>query len=235
MIHGFHYQALAIHVPKAELRPWQGADAVLVKELAKNADVYSFGYGQNVPLDAIVRDSKLPPSIAYLRKLGYDDIALVGHSAGGLIARHFVEDFPDAGVTRVAQICAPNGGSPLAKMIVHKNQKPFLECLTEKHRRQCLKERADKTIPESVQFLCVVGKGDGGVKVTDGVVPCACQWTADLQTQGVPAFAVPGGHREIVRDPKFVETITRLLREPQPRWPPDRVDRAKAEIFGPRK
>ena len=230
LVHGFHYHALSVNVPKAEFRSWQKRDAVLVKELAPTADVYAFAYGQNVPLDTIVKESKLGESIVRLRKMGYADITLVGHSAGGLIARHFVEDYPDAGVTKVVQICAPNGGSPLATLVVHRNQKPFVECLTEKHRENCQKERSAKVIPATVQFVCVIAKGDG-VKGTDGVVPCRCQWTDDLQKQGIPAFALPGGHREIVRDAKSAEALARLLREPFPRWPAQRIDQAKAELF----
>lgn len=231
LIHGFHYHLTNKNVPKAEFRPWQRADAHLVKELAKHADVFVFAYGQNVPLDTIVKESKLAGSVARLRKLGYTEIVLVGHSAGGLIARHFVEDHPDAGVTKVVQVCAPNGGSPLATVAAPKSQKAFLECLTEKSRQQCLKERAGKLIPEKVQFVCVVAKGDG-TKGTDGVVPCVCQWTADLQKQRIPVVSVLGSHREVVRDAQTAVTLGQLIRDNQPRWPAERIERAKREIFG---
>ena len=106
LIHGFHYHLFDKDVPKAGLRPWQKADSPLVKELGKSADVFAFAYGQNVSLETVIKESKLAASIAELRKLGYKEIVLVGHSAGGLIARQFVEDNPDAGVTKVIQVCA---------------------------------------------------------------------------------------------------------------------------------
>ncbi len=231
LIHGFHYHVLSKNVPKAEFRPWQKVDAALVKEVAKHADVYVFAYGQNVPLDTIVSQSKLGASVAQLRNLGYGEVVLVGHSAGGLIARHFVEDFPNAGVTKVIQVCAPNGGSPLATVTAPKAQKVFLECLTEKCRQQCMKDRAAKLIPDKVQFLCVVARGDG-TKGTDGVVPCVCQWTADLQKQGIPVVGIMGSHREAVRDAKTAETLAELIRANQPRWPPERIEKAKRELLG---
>lgn len=231
LIHGFHWHVLNASVPKAELRPWQKPDSTIVRELSKNADVFVFAYGQNVPLDVVVKDSKLGISVAQLRKLGYSDIALVGHSAGGLIARHFVEDHPDAGVTKVIQVCAPNGGSALAKLTAPKSQKQFMECLTIASRQKCLEERADKFIPEQVQFVCVVARMDPKSK-TDGVVQCAAQWTADLQRQGVPAICVTGSHREVVRESKLVETLATLIREKQERWPPQRIIEAKREILG---
>lgn len=231
LIHGFHHHLTNKSVPKAEFRPWQKADSVLVKELGKNADVFPFAYGQNVALDTIVKDSKLPGSVAELRKLGYTDIVLVGHSAGGVIARHFVEDNPDAGVTKVIQICAPNGGSPLASLTGPKTQKVFLECLTTENRKKCLEQRANKAIPEKVQFICVIAKS-GATAKSDGVVPCLAQWTADLQKQGIPAVCVVGGHRDVVRDAKLVETLGSLIRDRQGRWSAEQVEKTKTEIFG---
>src|SRR5262249_21358172 len=80
LLHGFHYHVIDKNVPKAELRPWQKANSPIIKELSKNADVYVFAYGQNAPIDTIVKDSKLSPSVAELRKMGYKDVVLMGHS-----------------------------------------------------------------------------------------------------------------------------------------------------------
>jgi hypothetical protein len=231
LIHGYYIHLQDKNVGKAELRPWQQGDSTLVKELAKNADVFALAYGQDVALETIVAESKLKSGVAQLRKLGYRDIVLVGHSAGGLIARHFVEDHPDAGVTGVIQVCAPNGGSPLANLFAPKSQKAFMQCLTEQGRLECLKMRSDKRIPEKVQFVCVVGCADGA-KGTDGVVSCACQWTEDLRKQGIPAVKVSGNHRAVVRDAKIAEILAGLARENQPRWNDAQIKRGKKEIFG---
>ncbi len=231
LIHGFHYHLFDKNVPKAEFRPWQKADSELVKALSKNADVFSFAYGQNVALDTIVTDSKLAPSIVQLRKLGYSDIVLIGHSAGGLIARHFVEDYPDAGVTKVIQVCAPNGGTPLANLAVPKSQKVFLECLRTEQRQKSLERRADKSIPEKVQFLCVVARTETD-SPSDGVVPCVSQWTADLRKQGIGAVLVSGTHREVIRESGIANTLARLAREEQQRWSPDQIEKTRKMILG---
>lgn len=230
LLHGFHYHFLDKNVPKAELRPWQKANSPIIKELSKNADVYVFAYGQNAPLDTIVKESKLSPTVAELRKMGYTDVVLMGHSAGGLIARHFVEDNPKAGVTKVVQICAPNGGSPLATLTAPKSQKIFMECLSIDHRKKCMEDRAEKKIPENVQFLCIIAREKN--KDTDGVVPCLHQWTADLQKQGIPALSVIGGHREVVREPKLIDALSAAMRDKHERWPAARVEQARKEIFG---
>src|SRR6185369_11641895 len=70
LLQGFHPHPLGINVAKAEFRGWQKADAPLIKELAKNADVFVFAYGQNVPIDVIAQQSKLPDSVATLKRLG---------------------------------------------------------------------------------------------------------------------------------------------------------------------
>ncbi len=236
LIRGLQVHVLEANVPKAELRPWQKADSPMVKELAKNADVFVFAYGQNGSLDVVIKESKLSGSIAELRKLGYSDVALIGHSAGGLVARHFVEDHPDCGVTKVVQLAAPNGGSNYADLeaklkIVPKSQKAFLECLTIAHRRICLDLRAEKRVPDKVEFICVVAREKKNAD-TDGVVPCVSQWTTDLQKQGIPAVSVVSSHSHVVRDDKVVETVAGLLRAKQDRWPAERVDKAKKEILG---
>ena len=114
LIHGYKYHLSSKNVAKPELHSWQNPDSHLVKALAKNADVFDFAYGENVSIDTIIHESKLGAGVNQLRRLGYSDIVLLGHSAGGLIARQFVEDYPNAGVTKVVQVSAPNGGSPLA-------------------------------------------------------------------------------------------------------------------------
>jgi pimeloyl-ACP methyl ester carboxylesterase len=231
LIHGYHVHFRDSSVPKAEFRSWQKPESAFVKELAKHADVYSFAYGQNAALDVIVKESTLRSRVAELRKLGYSDVVLVGHSAGGLVARHFVEDYPDAGVTKVIQVCAPNGGSPLASLTAPKSQRPFLECLSSDSRKKCLEARAGKTIPDKVQFVCVVAK-IAKTSGTDGVVPCACQWTADLQKQGIPAHGIVGSHREVIREAKMAELLASLMREPTGRWSPERITAARKELFG---
>lgn len=231
LIHGFYYHFTDKNVAKPSLRPWQNADSPLVKELAKNADVFVFAYGQNAALDTIVSQSKLRENIAQLHKLGYSDIVLVGHSAGGLIARHFVEDHPESGVTRVVQVCAPNGGSPLAGTAVPRSQQAFVDCLTEKSREQCLKDRARKLIPKKVQFVCVVARSESDA-TTDGVVPCASQWSTDLHKQGIPAIGVIGSHRDVVRDAKLAGTLAKVIQGDHERWNADRVEKAKKEILG---
>ncbi|HZZ81268.1 MAG TPA: hypothetical protein VFE62_22380 [Gemmataceae bacterium] len=233
VIRGLQVHVREKHVARAELQTWQKANSPLVKELGKASDVFVFAYGQNAPIDAVVNQSKLCERVKQIRKLGYADVVLVGHSAGGLVARHFVEDHPNVGVTKVVQIATPNGGASLASLGVltaPKSQKPFLECLTVDNRRKCLEERAGKVIPKNVHFVCLVAK----LKVdpgSDGVVSCVHQWSPDLQAQGIPAVCVTGSHAEVVRSAKLAETVARLVGERHDRWPVERVEKAKKEIL----
>jgi len=228
LIHGYYFQLLDASVPKANFRPWQLPDAALIQELGKKADVFAFAYGQNASIDNIIKESKRRDNVAAIRKLGYKEIILVGHSAGGLIARHFVEDYADTGVTRVVQVCTPNHGAPLADLKWHDSQQAFIDCLSDEGRTKALKDRADKKIPATIQFLCIVTKGDGK---TDGVVPCLSQWTDDLHKQGIPAVAVPGTH-QVLRNPTLAAQFSELFCSPHPRWTPERIELARKEIFG---
>src|SRR5207248_2163903 len=171
---------------------------ILVNALQREADVFSFAYGQNASLDDVVKQGGIAEAVAKVKRLGYKEIVLLGHSAGGLIARQFIEDNPDCGVTRVIQLCAPNGGTPTAKRKVHASQQAFIDCLTEEGRQSCLKARAGKRIPDKVEFVCVLGYLEG-MTGTDGVVPCLCQWPADLQKQCIPVVPLVASHYESTR------------------------------------
>jgi pimeloyl-ACP methyl ester carboxylesterase len=218
----------------AVLRPdfldWQGADSALVKKLGKESDVYAFAYGQNVPADEVVAVPQLGEDIERLKKLGYKQIVLVGYSAGGLIARQFVEDYPDSGVTKVVQVCAPNGGSAWAKVrAVRSVQLDFLRSLTKASRRKMQYDRVDKLIPPDVEFVCVVGTG---ALLGDGVVTSKSQWTEELQDQGVPAYAVCATHCHIMHCKKAIALIDELVAEPQPRWDAKQLAKERKKVLG---
>ena len=64
-------------------RDWQEPNSELVKALAPDFDVFAFSYAQTVRVDEVAHRPGLRDAIARLRKAGYKEIVLVGHSAGG--------------------------------------------------------------------------------------------------------------------------------------------------------
>jgi pimeloyl-ACP methyl ester carboxylesterase len=231
LIHGLHPHPFSKNnVVRAALHSWQRPDAGLVQQLSKDSDVYSFIYGQNASVDAMVERTGLLQYVQRLQHWGYRDIVLVGHSAGGLIARQLVEDHPDAGVTKVIQISTPNRGSSWANLqTVRSCQQIFLESLTKPVRQQVAAARAGKTIPPQVEFACIVGTGGIG---GDGMVLTASQWPAELQRQNVPVYPVNATHWFTVRTQRAAELISTLVREPQPRWAPSRVQAYRRHLIG---
>jgi pimeloyl-ACP methyl ester carboxylesterase len=216
------------NVARPLFHEWQKPAGLLVKRLGQGSDVFAFAYGQNVPADEVAESLALREDVRRLRALGYREIVLVGHSAGGVIAREFVEDNPDAGVTKVIQVCAPNGGSGWASMhAVRANQVDFLASLTKSTRRRTLSARAGKAIPAHVEFACVVGTG---TVVGDGLVRTSCQWTEELQRQGVPAYPLGASHWSAVRGKKGAELLAELVRTPQPRWDARQVAAARRRM-----
>lgn len=226
MVHPFSKE----NVGRASLRSWQQPGSPLVKRLAGEGDVYAFAYGQNVPVDEIANHDALWRGLLRLREMGYRDVVVVGYSAGGVIARRVVEDYPASGVTKVVQVCAPNAGSGWAKLkAVRSNQQPFLQSLTKEERRREMRLRMDVTIPKKVEFVCVVGTG---AVSGDGVVSCRSQWTSDLQEQGIPAVTVATDHLSMVRSAAGADAIAGLVHAPQPRWSPEKVAAARKAILG---
>ena len=215
----------------AELSGWEEPNSALVKALGKDADVFAFGYAQHRPVDDVARAPALRQHVTRLRQAGYTEIVLVGHSAGALIARFLVEDQPACGVTKVIQVCAPNGGSSWGWRTagVRQSQEPFLVSLTKEARQAAMRERAEKRIPANVEFVCVVGTL---VPAGDGFVRADCQWTRDLQQQGIPAVLLHTSHVTAMRSKAVAARLADLIREPQPRWSPAEVETARVRIVG---
>ena len=95
-----------------------------------------------------------------------------------------------------------------------------------------MRERENKRIPQNVEFVCAVSAfGRSG----DGMVRCDCQWTRDLQQQGVPAVLLHTPHVTAMRSKWVATKIGELVREPQPRWSPAQVEAAKLKIVGKQK
>jgi pimeloyl-ACP methyl ester carboxylesterase len=216
-------------VNRARLHGWQQQGSHLVKILARQADVYAFAYSQNVAVEEIAGVPCLLDGIRHLRANGYTDLVLVGHSAGGLIARLFVEDYPDAGVTKVVQVCTPNAGAGMAHFEpgVQKNQRVFLHSLSKEARAQALKTRAGKQVPAAVQFVCLIGDGAG---LGDTVVSKESQWPPDLQAQGIPAVLARTMHFTVMHSPAEAQRIAELIRRIQPRLDPTQLARIKREL-----
>jgi pimeloyl-ACP methyl ester carboxylesterase len=200
---------------KPVFRRWQQPDSELVKALAADSDVYAFTYNQVAPLEATATACGLGKRVRDLRLRGYSEVVLVGHSAGGLLARHLVEDEPKCGVDRLIQVAAPNTGSPLAALKTAKAvQRPFLSSLGLDHRRALLKKRDELLVPERVEMACVVCRWLAGC---DGIVSLSSQYSECLQKQGVPAFRVRAGHSSAMSDDDVIRLVATLAKGPIPR------------------
>jgi pimeloyl-ACP methyl ester carboxylesterase len=214
---------------------WLAADSELGRALAAEGDLYGFSYSQNAAVELIPAakgpdDKGLAEHVAALRAAGYREVVLVGFSAGALIARHFVEDHPDSGVTKAIQICPPNGGTGWGKANagVTSTQEPFLNSMSRERRSALMEERKSKRIPDGVEFVVVVGNGAGS---GDLVVTCESQWPQDLQAQGVPAVVVSTLHLTATRSSKVAAKVAELVRNRQSRWSKGEVEQARARIL----
>src|SRR5437763_1812660 len=53
LIHGYRPHLIETSVARPDFRDWQKPGALLVRELARDSDVFAFSYGQDGDLDAI--------------------------------------------------------------------------------------------------------------------------------------------------------------------------------------
>jgi pimeloyl-ACP methyl ester carboxylesterase len=233
LIHGLRIHPFnAVAVGRAEPSRWQTTGAPVVRALAPVADVYAFHYAQTMPLDAVARLPALARAVRSLREAGYSEVILVGFSAGGVIARQFVEDTPGSGATRVIQVCSPNTGSnwSVLQYGVRANQQPFIRSVARGERERAGRDRGDRLIPADVEMVCVVGIG---AWLGDGVVSRSAQWPADLRSQGIPAVTATIPHVGAMYSGRVIERVAELATTPQPRWTPEQVAERKKSILGP--
>jgi pimeloyl-ACP methyl ester carboxylesterase len=231
LIHGLTIHPMEERLIRAQLHNWQKPDSQLVRRLSSASDVFSFAYGQGVTLTEIVERSELRNGIRYLRDLGYSEIVLLGHSAGGIIARQVVEDHPDLPVTRVVQVSTPNLGSAWASIqMPWSAQKVFTADLTRMARQQTQNRRADIRIPNRVEFVCIVSNAI--FQIGDGLVPVEAQWTPDLIAQRIPVHTINTTHRAAVYYPEAAAAIAWLATTPQPRWTEGEIEAARFRLLG---
>ena len=210
-----------------DLHSWQEPNSDLVRTLAKDSDVFSFGYAQITALDTVAQSPGLREAVATIRKAGYREIVLVGHSAGGVIARLFIEAYPEAGVTKVICVAAPHSGSELAHLKggYPKVQAAFVQSLAPEARLEAPPHKID----ERIEIACVICK----LKQipSDGLVKLVSQWPEEFRNWGVPAVLAPGSHFEAMISPAGVKAIAELAREKLTRWSPDEVEKARKVLF----
>jgi pimeloyl-ACP methyl ester carboxylesterase len=212
-------------------RDWQEPKSELVKTLARDFDVFAFAYAQTVALDEVATSAGMRDAIARLRKAGYKEIVLVGHSAGGVIARQFVENYPDAGATKVLAVAAPFAGVELANVKVGypKAQAPFIQSLSPSARADVAKA-SKNPLSKDVPFACVVCKPLKIVE-TDFLVSTHSQWPDDLQQCGVRAVHSSANHFTVMKDAAAAKTIAELAREKLARWSPEETEKVRKALF----
>jgi pimeloyl-ACP methyl ester carboxylesterase len=212
---------------RPDLHNWQEPNSDLVRTLAKDSDVYSFGYAQITALDVVAQSPGLRDAVANMQKAGYKEIVLIGHSAGGVISRLFVESNPECGVTKVITVAAPHIGSELANLKggYPKVQATFIQSLAPEARMQAAPRRIDDKI-EMACVVCKLKRVDG-----DGLVHISSQWPEECRKMGIPAVLVQGSHFEAMIGPGGVKAIGELAREKLTRWSTEEVDKARKVLF----
>jgi triacylglycerol esterase/lipase EstA (alpha/beta hydrolase family) len=132
---------------------------------------------------------------------GSDKVHLIGHSMGGMIARHFVQ--LRGGAERVARcilLASPNHGSKLAPFALTPLGKLLLPG------SDFLQELAEAPVPAGVQFTAVYSRHD------NMVIPFE-----SAQLQGADNVALAGiGHASLLYNPRAFETLFDALTEEQP-------------------
>jgi pimeloyl-ACP methyl ester carboxylesterase len=235
VVHGLLPRPL--HPERANLpdpHSWQNPKGELVKLLVASADVYGVSYAQTVPVDLVALSKGLRDGIAALKSVGYQEIILVGHSAGGIIVRSFASTFPESGVTKVVTVAAPHTGSGWTNFPMRfwpKPQIPFIESLAEGYR--AVATRDAKPFPKELPVCCIVCKLPR--LDSDTMVGVKSQWPPDLQTQGIPAILVRCHHFEAMTNADSIKAMTEAVNGKLLRWSGEETEKAQRILFGEKK
>lgn len=212
---------------RPEIRDYQQPGSELVRTLAKASDVFAFGYAQTMSLDDVARSPGLLAAVTEMKKAGYTEIVLVGHSAGGVIARVFAETHPDSGVTKVITVAAPHCGSEIANLKVGypKVQAAFVESLSPEARTRA----GFGKIHDKLQMACIVCK----LKPIDfdGLVGIRSQWPEECRKAGVPAALVQVDHWHAMLNTASITVIADLTKQKLVRWSEDEAEQARKVLF----
>lgn len=220
---------------KPEAHDWQVKDGRLVKALADEADVYGFSYAQTRCVDEVAYSRGFGEGIGAIKAAGYKEVVLIGHSAGGLVSRRFVETFPDAGVTKVIAIGTPFAGSGWANLpgfTLPKTQLAFIQSMSPDVREVCVRERKVR-LPADVEFACVLCKVTRGD--SDTVVALKSQWPEDLQAQGVPVVLASCNHFEAMLCGPVTKEVVTLVGGRVLKWDDEQTAKARRVLFGEKK
>lgn len=212
-----------------EMHPWFEPKAPLLAALAGEFDVYAFGYAQTVPIDLVADCNGLRNAVERLRKAGYAEIVLVGHSAGGLVAHHFAERNPKSGVTKVIPVSAPYTGSDLADITLPlpRTQVSYIKSLAPQPRKDAI--AAIKAFPKDIEICCVLCKVSR--LPNDIMVGLDSQWPEEVRKQGIPATLVAVNHFEAIKAPQGVTMVADLAKAKLVRWEQADITKAKEIIF----
>jgi pimeloyl-ACP methyl ester carboxylesterase len=217
---------------RPEMHKWQQPRGELVRALAEDFDVFALGYAQTVPVDVVARAPALRAAVELLEKADYREIILIGHSAGGVLARLFVATYPKTGVTKVITTASPHAGALLARLPFGypKIQAPFVQSLTPEA-RQALARPVDVDPNQPIEMVCVVARLPR--LFSDGLVDVDSQWPPECRAAGVPVVVVEINHFEVLMHPASVHVVARLAREKLRRWTPQEVEQAARLLLKP--
>ncbi len=230
LVHGLRASTvLDQHAHELWPHDWQRPESTLVQALAADADVYAVTYTQDAAVHDIARSAVFLEAMGGLPMGAYDDVVLVGHSAGGLLSRWFVEDHPDSGITGVIQLCTPNNGSEWARLyeLGRLSHEIFIASLSD---RNVSDGREGKRVPEGVDFLVAICDG---AALGDGVVTDQAQWPETLRRQGIAAVQVPALHFTATRGRLMAARISAWVRDEHPRLTPEEVDALADQVPAP--
>lgn len=219
LIHGFNTN----HIHNSEkydelLRDsWQNRDSKIVQRVASYGDVFSIVYTQNRFVDHIADFGRFHTLMRRLRDAGYKNITIIGSSAGGVIGRLFVENFPESKISRIIQVAAPNRGTPAANLgnigggiglIDNEDFLEFLESLEPGTRKEISRSRQDKKIPDDVEFVSLIGTAIAG---GDGVIGYQSAWPASIRDQGLPGVSAAAVHSYHMNNDHVIDWIEQII------------------------
>jgi pimeloyl-ACP methyl ester carboxylesterase len=220
---------------KRRLPPMSGRAVILLHGIFRSAHSLRWFGGQlaedgllPIAMDYPSTQVTIPEAAGYLHQVisrldGIDEIHLVTHSMGGLVARAYLAEHSDPRLTRMVMIAPPNQGAELADLL----RKNFVyRGVFGPSGQQLATDGLVRTLPTPPFEFAVIAGARGTSTGWNRLIPGDDDGTvtvASTRLAGAADFAtVPNIHTFLIGDPEVVGMTRRFLKEGRLRAEGDR-------------
>jgi len=190
--------------------------SAVINKLNKNKfQPWVLYYPTGVPLDYI--SQYLVDALHALHhKYKFNNVQLISHSMGGLIARSYINKHSDANqlfdISLYITINSPLNGLDSAARGVESSPVIIASWRDLASNSKFIKSLHNRRLPKSIPYHLFFSYLDG--ENGDGLIPLTSQLSVSLQEEALRIYANEASHAGILRDEQFIKRLSAIINSP---------------------